>query len=61
MNPEDRLLKRFTVLKRLEYYIQESVYYRTYSEEIQGSIKKTLWTVGSDSGKISIYEDTNRG
>jgi hypothetical protein len=54
---EDRLLKRFTILKRLEYYINESVYYRTYSEDIKSDNKKVLWHYGSESGKIDLYEN----
>lgn len=59
MTPEERLLKRFTILKNLEYYIQESVYYRTFSEDIADKSKYVLWTLGSDYGKIKPYEDTN--
>lgn len=59
MTPEERLLKRFTILKNLEYFIQESVYYRTFSEDIVNKRKYVLWTLGSDCGKIKPYEDTN--
>lgn len=59
MTPEERLLKRFTILKNLEYYIQESVYYRTFSEDIVNKHKYVLWTLGSECGKIKPYEDTN--
>jgi hypothetical protein len=51
---DDRLLKRFTVLKNLEYYIQESVYYRSFSDDINISVRKVLWNYSEDSGKISI-------
>ena len=60
-NPEDRLLKRFTILKKLEYYIDESVYYRSNSEDIRPENRKSIWRFGSESGKINIYEDTTTG
>lgn len=56
---DNRLLKRFTVLKKLDYYINESVYYRTNSEDMKPETKKYLWQYGSDSGKIGLYEDTS--
>lgn len=55
---ENRLLKRFTVLKKIDYYIKESVYYRSFSEDLGSTFKKHLWTYGQDSGKISVYEDS---
>jgi len=51
---DNRLLKRFTVLKNLEYYIQESVYYRSFSDDINPQDRKVLWNYDKDSGKISI-------
>lgn len=57
-NPEDRLLKRYTVLKKLEYYISESVYYRSNSEDMKPDNRLELWNFASDSGKIRLYEDS---
>lgn len=56
---EDRLLKRFTILKKLEYYINESIYYRSYKDDINPSNKQVLWKVDEDFGKIKAYEDTH--
>ena len=54
---EDRLLKRFTIIKKIDYFIEESVYYRTHSAEMQEDLKKILWNSKEQSGKISLYED----
>jgi len=32
MNNSNIILKRFTLLKQLDYFIEESIYYRTHSE-----------------------------
>jgi hypothetical protein len=32
MNDANVILKRFTLLKKLDYFIEESIYYRTHSE-----------------------------
>lgn len=57
---EDRLLKRFTVLKKLEYYIQESVYYRSFFDDMAASDRQPIWNYNTDCGKITIYEDSAR-
>lgn len=57
---DNRLLKRFTILKRLDYYINESVYYRNFSEDMPKKNKSILWQYDKDSGKMSVYEDTER-
>jgi hypothetical protein len=51
---EDRLLKRFTILKKLEYYITESVYYRSNSEDMNESSKLVVWKFGEENGKIHL-------
>jgi hypothetical protein len=51
---EDRLLKRFTVLKKLEYYITESVYYRSNSEDMKEDSKLVVWKFGDENGKIHL-------
>lgn len=56
---DNRLLKRFTIIKKLDYYIKESVYYRSFSEEINLNRRFVLWKLEEDSGNIAIYEDTN--
>jgi hypothetical protein len=54
---DDRLLKRFTAIKKMDYFIEESVYYRTHSEEMVEDFKKVLWNSKEQSGKILLYED----
>jgi hypothetical protein len=57
---DNRLLKRFTVLKKIEYYIKESVYYRSFCEDFSYSKRNVLWNATDDSGKIKVYEDTTK-
>ena len=52
---DDRLLKRFTEIKKIEYFIEESVYYRTHSEEMIKDNKMILWNSKQESGKIPLY------
>lgn len=40
-NDNNLILRRFTLLKKLDYFIEESVYYRTHSESFSYP-KKTL-------------------
>ena len=54
---DDRLLKRFTAIKKMEYFIEESVYYRTHSEEMIENNKMILWNSEQESGKIPLYEN----
>ncbi len=57
MNEQDeRLLKRFTAIKKIEYFIEESVYYRTHSEDIS-SKKKVLWNKDININSVKIYEN----
>ena len=53
---DERLLKRFTAIKKTEYLIEESVYYRTHMDEFKNS-KSVLWNTGADCGSIKVYED----
>lgn len=58
MNEQDeRLLKRFTAIKKIEYFIEESVYYRTHSEDISGFDKKILWNDQLNINSTKLYED----
>lgn len=57
MEDKNRLEKRFSILNNLEYYISESVYYRTHKEEIDFSDPKILWNYDDENGIIDIYED----
>lgn len=61
MNDSDiSLLKRFTILKNLEYYIKESVYYRSFSEEMPVHKRSVIWNYNDNSGNIALYEDSIR-
>jgi hypothetical protein len=51
---EDRILKRYSVLNNLEIFIQESVYYRTYSEDINIETRKILYNYNDTSGSLNI-------
>lgn len=58
MNEQDeRLLKRFTAIKKMEYFIEESVYYRTHSEDMSISNRKILWNPESNINSTRLYED----
>jgi len=50
----DVLLKRFTLLKRMEYFIEESVYYRTHSDSIVEAGKEILLNSSKEIGQIKI-------
>lgn len=54
---DDRLLKRFTAIKNIDYYIEESVYYRTHFSDLLGLEKKLLWNAQDKINKVQIYED----
>lgn len=41
----------------MEYFIEESVYYRTHSEEMIKDNKMILWNSKQESGKIPLYEN----
>lgn len=58
MNEQDnRLLKRFTAIKSIDYFIEESVYYRTHSEDISDVNKKILWNNQLNINSTKLYED----
>lgn len=50
---EDRISKRYYLLSNLESIIQESVYYRSFSDDMK-TTKKVLYSFGKDSGKVEI-------
>lgn len=53
---DQRLLKRFTTIKKTEYWIEESVYYRTHMDQFNDS-KSVLWNTRDHCGSIKVYED----
>jgi hypothetical protein len=54
---DERLLKRFTAIKKMNYFIEESVYYRTHSEDLLVSNKKILWNPQLGINSTRLYED----
>lgn len=54
---DDRLLKRFTAIKNIEYYIEESVYYRTHFSDLTHLIKYVLWNPELNISQVHIYEN----
>lgn len=50
----DHLLKRFTLIKKLDYFIEESVYYRVHSEGLHGSKKSILLNKDKEIGKLLL-------
>lgn len=58
MNEDDtlRLSKRYNIINKIQYYIDESVYYRTHSDEFLNK-KFDLWNYPESSGNVDIYED----
>lgn len=51
---EDRILKRYSVLNQLEYLIEESVYYRTYTDDIIFDNREILYNYENNSGSLKI-------
>lgn len=48
------LLKRFTIAKKLEYFIEESIYYRTHSDSMEVSLRKVLWQLSDSDGRAEV-------
>jgi hypothetical protein len=51
---ENRLSKRYLALKGIEYYIEESVYYRSFSDDINFSKRKVLYNSLEKEGKLKL-------
>lgn len=51
---ENRLSKRYLAIKNLEYYIEESVYYRSFSEDMVPENRKVLYNLNDSEGKLEI-------
>jgi hypothetical protein len=54
VDTDNILLKRFTIAKKLDYYIEESIYYRTHSESMNINSRKVLWRIQDLEGKTEI-------
>jgi hypothetical protein len=50
----NRLSKRYIALNYLEYYIEESVYYRSFSEDIHIDKRQVLYTSPNEEGKVEL-------
>lgn len=51
---KNRLSKRYLTLKNIEYYIEESVYYRSFSEDIVPSNRRVLYNNSQKEGKLKV-------
>jgi len=54
---DERLLKRFTAIKKMDYYIEESIYYRTHFSNLIGLSKNILWSSEKNINTVKLYED----
>jgi|LakMenE18May11ns_1017448.scaffolds.fasta_scaffold9654189_2 hypothetical protein len=52
-NEQSILLKRFTLIKNLEYFIDESVYYRTHSDSFLNP-RYSLYKLDEEVGKSKV-------
>lgn len=50
----NRLSKRYIALNYLEYYIEESVYYRSFSEDIDLNKRQVLYISPNEEGKVKL-------
>ena len=53
-NQNNVLQKRLLLLKSLELYINESIYYRSYGEQMDPTRKYVVWNYSEKIGKVSI-------
>jgi len=53
-NQNNVLQKRLLLLKSLEQYINESIYYRSYGEQMDPTCKYVVWNYNEKIGKVSI-------
>jgi hypothetical protein len=51
---KDRVLIRSFVLDSLDYLIEESVYYRYFSDQIKNSQRYVLFTSGNEEGSCKL-------
>lgn len=48
------LQKRLSLLNSLENYINESIYYRSYSYEMNLKNKYVIWNYNKEKGKVDL-------
>ena len=51
---DNRISKRFYILENLEYFISESVYYRSFSEEMITDKKTVLFNISNSEGRANL-------
>lgn len=51
---QDRVSIRYHILSQLDYLIEESIYYRSFSEDINIGSKFVVYNSLDESGKIKI-------
>ena len=54
MNLEERMSNRLHLMTNLSKYIEESVYYRSFSSEINENNRLELYQFGLDKGEAVI-------
>lgn len=54
MEQEKRIANRFYIIKNLTKYIEESVYYRSFAEEISSSNPQVIYNLNLNEGKIKV-------
>jgi hypothetical protein len=51
---DNRISKRFYILENLEYLISESVYYRSFSEDLVMENKQVLFNINNSEGRVVV-------
>lgn len=54
MTGDDIITARTIAIEKMEFYIQESIYYRSYSSHMDKDKKIIVWNIEEESGKASI-------
>jgi len=54
VNSDDIMSARTIAIEKMEFYIQESIYYRSYSEHMNQNLKIILWNIKDEVGKARI-------
>lgn len=54
MNSDDIISARTIAIENMEFYIKESIYYRSYSEYMKQENKLIVWNIQNDSGKARL-------
>ena len=54
MNSDEIISARKIAIENMEFYIKESIYYRSYSEHMNIENKLIVWNIKEDLGKAQI-------